>query len=226
MRTIAVSGWGQPHDALAAIAPQATHARYAHHNTMEETLAAIAQAGADAELAVGWSLGGQLLTRAAAKKMLRPKKIVLIATPFQFTAGGDFPLGMGPDTYAKFRANYGRNPARTLDKAWELIAKNDARADAVRAQLQRFDKAAVLAENWLSWLHALDGFSAQDLPLADFPPTVLVHGKNDVVVDFRQSEYLAQRLPQAKVILWDDCGHAPHWHDPQALKELMGTHAI
>src|SRR5256885_1590443 len=105
-RILTLSGWGQAHDALSVLAPQATSVDYARHASVEEALAAIAAQAEGCDLAIGWSLGGQLLMRAMAMGMVHPQHVVLIAVPYQFVATPEWPLGMGRDTYKKFRDNY------------------------------------------------------------------------------------------------------------------------
>lgn len=219
---LTLSGWGQPHDALKSIAPGATHIDYAGYGSVEAALAAIADAGRGHDTVIGWSLGGQLAARAIAAGSLKPKRLVLIAAPFRFVGGE---IGMGPDTYKKFCDNYARNPARTLTKAWALIHQGDTHAGYVEKQLEAQDKNAVLQQDWLRWLDEMDGFSFSAIPLTGMPETLLIHGEKDVVVTPGQSRHFAKLLPQAKLITLAGAGHAPHWHDTQAvaaaIKEFM-----
>ena len=224
MKAMTLSGWGQPHDALAAIAPNATHVDYAHSQGVADALTHIAQEARNHDAVIGWSLGGQLAVRAIVAGMMRPRLLVLIAAPFQFVQTEDRPLGMKRDLYDKFRANYVRNAARTLDKAWELIAKGDAREQHVRQHMAKHDKDNVMAKDWLRWLDSLDGFSCDGLYLADFPPTLLVHGKNDAVVEQAQQAHFAAAIPHSRVLTLDDCGHAPHWHNSEKLMSWMAVH--
>lgn len=224
MKALTLSGWGQPHDALKAIAPDATHVDYARAESVAAALAIIAQEATQHDVIIGWSLGAQLAVRALAAKMVAPRALVLIAPPFQFVASPKKDLGMKRDLYEKFRDNYARNPARTLDKAWELVVKGDAHTEEVREYLAQQDKAQVLAKDWLQWLHLLDGFSCEDLYLADFPPTLIVHGKDDAVIDSVQAGYFTRTIPKMRSVLWEECGHAPHWHDSAALKTLVAEH--
>ena len=146
--------------------------------------------------------------------MFAPRKLVLIAAPFQFV-GGD--IGMGKDTYGKFRDNYARNPARALDKAWALIHQDDSRAEQVKAALKRQDRHAVLAKDWLAWLDAMDGFSFSAIPLGGMPETLLIHGDKDVVVAPEQAGRFVQALPKATLLKIKGAGHAPHWHNPEGV---------
>ena len=71
MRTLCLSGWGQPADALASIAPDATHLGYTHHDNVADVLSAIAKEAARYDRIIGWSLGGQLAVRAVKFKKER-----------------------------------------------------------------------------------------------------------------------------------------------------------
>jgi pimeloyl-ACP methyl ester carboxylesterase len=210
---------------LSAIAPDAHPVDYARHSSVQAALLDIAAQAAACDAIIGWSLGGQLTVRAIAAGMLKPRALVLIATPYQFVATAENPLGMKRDLYEKFRDNYQRNPERTLNKAWELILKEDANEAYVRTYLERQDKSEVLKKDWLRWLDLLDGFSFDEAHLVDFPPTLLLHGNNDVVVEPVQSQRFLKTIPRSKLIGFKDCGHAPHWHDStsvmQAIQEFI-----
>lgn len=216
MHTITLSGWGQPHDALAVIAPDATPVDYVHAANAGEVFRMLS--AHKPERIIGWSLGGQLALRAVAEGVVQPKQLVLIATPYQFVTAGD-------DSYQKFEANYVRDPKRTLDKAWDLIHYNDTRSRYIKELLLRFDKEVVLKRNWLRWLRILAAFSGDVLDLSVMPRTLIVHGKEDVVVRCKQSEFLLNKIPSARRVLWEGCGHAPHFHDAAKLRDLINEHA-
>ncbi|NBX30079.1 alpha/beta fold hydrolase, partial [bacterium] len=182
MRIACLSGWGQPHDALECVAPGATHIDYARHDSANAALLHIAAHARDHDVVIGWSLGGQLAVRAIAAGMLRTRALVLIAAPFQFVKNAQLPLGMPQDLFATFRANFARKPHATLNKAWELIAKDDSNDHHVRGQLATQDREAVLRGHWLAWLDLLEQYSAQGLLIENAPPTLLVHGEKDLVV--------------------------------------------
>lgn len=225
MRTAIVSGWGQPPDALAAIAPDARAVHYVDEPSVDAALAAIADQTKDADLIIGWSLGGQLAARAIAEKKIKPRRLVLIASAFQFVANQRGELGMERFTFDKFRHNFEKNPARTLDKSWELISMHDTHSRRVLAALAAQDKSTVLQKDWLRWLDLLDGFSFEKIPLSNLPPTLILHGENDVVVEIAQSERFAEAIPNAELITFAGCGHAPHWHDSAAVQKAIAEFA-
>ena len=218
MKILALSGWGQPHNTLADIAPDATHFDYADYTTTNEALAGIAQEGKRHDAIVGWSLGGQLAVRAIAGGLIQPKKLILIGVPFQFVRSDHSKIGMPRDQFDKFRDNYAKNAQRTLKKAWELIIMGDNNPEYVKNRLEKYDKAAVMEKNWLDWLDMLDGFSCNELDFSNFPSSLLLYGEQDYVVDHSQSAEFSRVIPEAKFISFSGAGHAPHWHDTEAVK--------
>ncbi len=223
-KILTLSGWGQPHDALALIAPDATHFDYSHFANVDDALAAIAEEAKNHDAVIGWSLGGQLATRAIAAGLMRPEKLVLIGVPFQFVKNETLALGMPQDQFQKFRDNYAKNPMRTIHKSWELVAMGDKNLDTVKANLEKFDKEAMLTKNWLHWLDNLNGFSCSSLDFSGFPHTLLLHGQRDAVVSHKQAEEFVKNIPQAKHILLEDAGHAPHWHDASRIRQHIQEH--
>lgn len=216
-----LSGWGQPHDALAEAFPDSTPVGYAHFPSMQQALEEIAETSKAHDIVVGWSLGGRLAVQAILAGRMKPKKLVLIASAFQFSKSTELPLGIPRDQYEKFRGNYQRNALRTLDKGWELIVKGDKHAARIRSRFSDDAKQAMLAHDWLRWLDELNGLTLHGVSLENMPQTLLLHGVNDVVVTPDQSQHYTSLLPQAKLVMLDDCGHAPHWHDPQLVRNTV-----
>jgi pimeloyl-ACP methyl ester carboxylesterase len=58
--------------------------------------------------------------------------------------------------------------------------------------------------------------------LADVhPPTLLVVGKEDRIVDPNQAMEAARMLPQGRVVALENCGHAPQMEQPDAINPLV-----
>jgi pimeloyl-[acyl-carrier protein] methyl ester esterase len=225
-RTLALCGWGQPHHALSNVLPHATALDYAHHSSVQAALAQIAQAAPEHRVAVGWSLGGQLLVRALAAGLVKFDALVLIAVPYQFVQTPHAPVGMKRDLFDKFRDNYAKNPLRTLHKAWELIALGDSQAEQVRGHMSSHSKDAMLEKQWLHWLDMLDGFSCATLNYDGFPPTLLIHGEQDAVVSHEQQQCFARHIPSARIVSLPGAGHAPHWHNEVEIRTLVDEFAV
>lgn len=224
-RTLTLSGWGQPCDALLSLLPGSEAVEYARHASPQAALLEILERARYVDRIVAWSLGAQLALRAVASGRLRLKQLVLIAPPFQFVKTEALPLGMPADLFAMFCDNYRRNPERTLRKAWELIAFGDIQTERIRMVLAGQDRQAVLARDWLAWLHCLEIFSCTGLNLSDPPPTLLIHGDQDAVVYPKQMAQFSSILPNAATLMLEQCGHAPHWHDPDRVRQAIYEHA-
>ncbi|MEK6746951.1 MAG: alpha/beta fold hydrolase [Pseudomonadota bacterium] len=218
MKILTLSGWGQPHDALADIAPNATHFDYADYETIDAALTGIAEEAKKHDAIIGWSLGGQLAVRAIATGLMQPKKLILIGVPFQFVRNDNLKMGMPRDQFDKFRDNYAKNAPKTLKKAWELIIIGDKSSEYIKNRLENYNNTVVMEKNWLHWLDMLDGFSCNELDFANFPASLLLHGEQDAVVNHAQSVEFIKTIPQAKCISFPNAGHAPHWHDSELVK--------
>ncbi|MFO0389591.1 MAG: alpha/beta fold hydrolase [Alphaproteobacteria bacterium] len=222
MRIMTLSGWGQPYDALMEAFPDSTPIGYAHYPSMQQAMEEIAVAAKSHDVVVGWSLGGRLAAQATLAGLMRPKKLVLIASAFQFAKSAELPMGISQDQHDKFRDNYRRNSRRAIDKGWELIIKDDKYAERIRARFTDAAKQSVLnGIDWLRWLDDLNGFTFHGKNLEDIPPTLLIHGTNDAIVYPEQSQHFASLLPQAKLVMLEDCGHAPHWHNPEFVRDTV-----
>ena len=218
MKLLALSGWGQPPDALSGIMSEAQTLDYARHGNVRDALQEL-QGTYDA--IIGWSLGGQMAVRAMAAGVLDAKKLVLIAAPYQFVAMPALKLGMPQDVFAMFRAHYATDAGRMLAKSWASILKGDERHAKVRGMLELQDIETLAHLPWLNWLDVLEGFSCDRIDMSRLPPTLLLHGDNDAVVHHAQSQAFMEKLPQAKLVTFTQCGHAPHWHNPAGVTRAI-----
>ena len=65
----------------------------------------------DNEVVIGWSLGGQVAIRLIEKQILKPKLLILIATPFQFVEDDKNEVGMPLELFNQFQNVLDENPA-------------------------------------------------------------------------------------------------------------------
>ena len=105
--------------------------------------------------------------------------------------------------------------------ACELVAIGDEKLEQIRNYLQKYNQTQMPSKNWLHWLDMLSGFSCNTLNFQHFPPTLLLHGKQDAVVAHEQMAEFKKRIPNAKQISFSGAGHAPHWHDVEAVRQYI-----
>lgn len=215
MKILCLTGWQQPADALRCIAPpDALHARYGEESDVAGFLRSLPE---KVDVAIGWSLGGQLLVRAIAGGYVTAHKLVLLGAPFQFLAGGDHAEGMPADKFPAIVENYRSDPQGMVRQFAGIISAGDIYAPRIAREL---GKSREVWRHGLFWLEELGRFSCAGLDFAGFPPTLLVHGEKDQVIYPGQARLFAARLPQATLHLLPGCAHAPHLHAPERLREF------
>lgn len=213
---VTFSGWGQAYDALDNIAPGARHIDYAGFQDISELYAHLD--GTTCDVAIGWSLGGQLALRAIDEGALSAKLLVLIATPFQFVESPEVKCGMPENIYEGIRQDFENDPEKMLRGLSALIARNDSREKDILRQLKPSTQPSF---NWLYWLDELENFSGNTLNFDNEPRTMMIHGREDTVVDVTQSSLFIPFFPGHHTEIIDRCGHAPHLHDEGRVKQLI-----
>ncbi len=221
MSTLTLSGWTQPVDALMHLAEDAVTFDYSDYPSPEASFVGLGKFS-EVERIIAWSMGGQLALRAMAAGVLKPKHLTLIAPPAQFVTA-DGLKGMDPLTFEQFRTNYAGDPARTKERFHGLIAKGDADFKRVKEMLGYHPQVEDTAR-WLPWLDDLAAYRLPPASLANLPPTLIIHGMNDVIVPHAQSLHLAQMSPQVTLRSWDTVGHAPHLHDASRVMAEIAAH--
>ncbi len=216
MSIITLSGWAQPYDALQHIAPNAKAIDYGTHANPDYPEEYLADVIADAEVAIGWSLGGALLMRGISRGAIAPRKLVLISAPAQFVADDDFPHGMDTLTFDLFYDNYASDPTRTAARFAGLVAKGDAKELDIIEGLDGSDDA----DTWHPWLDVLAEQRAEH-HFEDFPDTLIIHGQKDSIVDYAQAEWLAEHIPDTMLHSLPDAAHAPHLHNHAACASVI-----
>jgi pimeloyl-ACP methyl ester carboxylesterase len=218
MSIVALNGWAQPHDGLADILPEdALHIDYSAHKPVAnlwEELRAL-----NPKFIVGWSLGGQLAVRAVLEGIIAPKALVLIGTPYRFVASPEVPSGMGKNTYALFVKNYTTQPFRTARRFSALVAHGDKHSQRIITEQEKHQPLMGESDRWLPWLHLLEDWQPPAGILETMPPTLVVYGVNDGIVNSVQSEAWLNALPQVQLLPYTNAGHAPHMHDAPSVRE-------
>ncbi|MFN2539694.1 MAG: alpha/beta fold hydrolase [Mycobacteriales bacterium] len=162
---------------------------------------------------VGWSLGSAVVVEAAAQLGPRLSHLVTVGSPGpRFTSAVDYSWGVPPGTVAGIltalrldRAAFYRGLAAILFhqdrpdlQAWchDIFMSSGARHDETLAGLADLDHRSLLP-----------GITA---------PTLVVHGRHDLFVALEQSEPLLAGLPDARLRVYEDSGHAPFLEEVDA----------
>lgn len=223
---LCLSGWAQKHNSLETIF---NYPRFSSHEYRLNSLDYSAFNSLDSlfdgfikyqncRIAIGWSMGGQLLLRSIASQIIKPKILILIAPPFQMLKDQRINSGMPKELYRKVQLALQQNSAFFLRDFLALIAKNDRNASEIIKDL------AVSEDNFSNlkyWYEVLCDFSCFELDFNNIPPTLYFHGQGDAVVHISQKNYFASKIKNFKEIIFDKCGHAPHISHLQEIRQAI-----
>lgn len=187
------------------------------HCTIEQWIDRLSGALPDRCAVVGWSLGGQLALSWARHRPRQVTRLVLLATTPRFVNAPDWPHGMAVADFEAFSSALQADPAATLRRFRLLQAQADGDS---RAVVRRLDIATAsrpmpapdVLERTLDWLRTTD--LRKVLPDIAQPALVL-HGAQDRLVSPAAAEFLAARLPRARLELLDGVAHAPFVSAPE-----------
>jgi pimeloyl-[acyl-carrier protein] methyl ester esterase len=155
-------------------------------------------------ICVGWSLGGLLALEAATKSPGSVRAIVLLSSTAKMTSVQGYPGADGAAVAAMRRA-IRHDRAKTLSEFFTACL-----APAVRSRTlallcrdaERIDSNHLISG--LDYLMEADlrcGLSRIDMPV------LVVHGDRDSIVPFACGQYLADNLPDARLVSLQGTGH-------------------
>ncbi|MGH1372708.1 MAG: malonyl-ACP O-methyltransferase BioC [Cellvibrionaceae bacterium] len=173
----------------------------------------------------GWSLGGMLATRLAAKAPHRVQGLITLASNLCFVERTDWPMAMGSEVFDAFAGGFEQSPTQTLKRFAGLMSKGDARERELLKSLRRDcsaswqscieqDTGSAAKVRWLAglqWLQQIDNrqiFSQISVPGLHFL------ADRDALVPAGVALELAQLNATQKVEVIQSACHALHWSDP------------
>jgi pimeloyl-ACP methyl ester carboxylesterase len=167
---------------------------------------------------IGFSLGGWIAAEMAACNPGQFRKMVLVAPMGIRPQEGDildffqmmapqhlYSTVLDPDATPEFDQLYGGQGPEQFEK-WE-----EARAQSARLA-------------WMPFMH--NPSLPHLLTVAAKLPTLLVWGREDRVVPLNAAQIYKRALPDARQVIFDDCGHRPEVEKPaefiRAVEEFLG----
>lgn len=200
--------------------PDAQALDYRPFNHMDDVARCCLRYNQSWDIIIGWSLGAQIACRLVAQQVLHPKRLILIAPPFQHVQANGTEYGMAPCVFESFRNAYAAYPEKTLRK---FALMNHGSTQMAKYMQTMLDENMSHHAHWLWWLDELGRFSCHDLDFKGFPPTTLIHANDDQVVSIHQIKAFQKVLPDYKLVMLDQGGHVPHLHDRDLLTRVIAT---
>ena len=170
----------------------------------------------------GWSLGGHV-SMAMAQSGAPIDKLVLAATTPCFVQHADWPHAMTPAVLADFSTRLKTDYRKTLLNFLNLQALNDSHAratiHALRAEL--FARGEPSPEALNAGLGVLAQSDLREAMPRTAHRTLVIHGNRDSLTPIGAGRWLAQTLPDARLLEMQRCAHVPFLSHPAAFTESV-----
>jgi pimeloyl-[acyl-carrier protein] methyl ester esterase len=163
-------------------------------------------------IGIGWSLGGQALLEAAAKRPGYFKALVLIGVSPCFVAKRDFPFGQSAGVAKKMLKDLKKDFAATMERFYPLnFTKKELGQPEARWFIELYKQSYTkpFCDNSITALEALLAIDLRDIIHDIKIPALIIHGEKDNVCPVDAGRYLAKNLPDARLEVFKDAGHAP-----------------
>ncbi|WP_239027560.1 alpha/beta fold hydrolase [Geomonas diazotrophica] len=173
---------------------------------------------------VGWSMGVQVALQAFPALRPRLAGMVLVGGNARYASTDDYPHGKPPVEVKGMGLRLRRDHQKTMGDFFKGMF---AEGELDHALYQRIVHGIVMGGRSAdpeAVMQSLNILSTADLreqlPQVD-RPVLVVHGELDTVCPAAASTYLAQRLPMARLEIFQGCGHAPFMTRPERFNELF-----
>lgn len=173
---------------------------------------------------VAWSMGVQVALQAFRDLRPRLAGMVLVGGNARYASTDDYPHGKAPVEVKGMGLRLRRDYQKTMGDFFKGMF---AEGELDHARYQRIVHEIVMGGRSAdpeAVRQSLDILATADLreelPQVD-RPVLVVHGELDTVCPAAASEYLAQRLPMARLEMLPGCGHAPFMSRPEQFNELL-----
>lgn len=175
-------------------------------------------------IGIGWSLGGQALLEAAAKRPDHFKALVLIGVSPCFTAKKDFQFGQSVSIAKRMLKDLKKDFTKTMQRFYLLNFTEDelSRPEAQWfTELYKKPHTKPFRDSAVTALEALLAIDLRDI-ISDIKiPVLIIHGEKDNVCPVGTGKYLARNLPEARLEILKGAGHAPFLTMPKEFNRTV-----
>ena len=180
-----------------------------------DALQVLDEAGIERAHVLGASLGGMIAQELVVAAPERVDKLVLCCT----TPGGPDAVPMPEVTMRLFAEAPSLAPEVALRRFVENALGEDPPTELVDELFARRVANPPDQAGWQAQAAAGMGFQGVDAEIT--APTLILAGTADNVVDYRNAELLAARIPGARVELLEGSGHLFFWEQPDECVRIL-----
>lgn len=188
---------------------------YSAREMADDALQVLDEAGVERAHVLGASLGGMIAQELAVAAPERVDKLILCCT----TPGGEATVPMPQVTVELFAEAATLPPEVALRRFVENALAPAAPTELVQQLFDLRSANPLDPAGWQAQAAAGLGFAGVDGPIT--APTLIVTGTKDNVVDPRNSDVLAERIPGAEVRRLEGTGHLFFWEQPDAFVRIV-----
>jgi 3-oxoadipate enol-lactonase len=181
-----------------------------------DALQVLDEAGVERAFVLGASLGGMIAQELAVTAPERVEKLVLCCT----TPGGPDAVPMPERTVQLFTEAPSLEPAVALRRFVENGFGSSPPDGLVDDVYRRRMANPPDPTGWQSQAAAGMTFPGTAIESIE-APTLILHGTEDNVVDHRNAQLLADRIPGARVELFPGTGHLFFWEQPEPFVRIV-----
>ncbi|MCK4401334.1 alpha/beta hydrolase [bacterium] len=157
---------------------------------------------------VGWSMGGMFAINFVSQYPEYVKKLVLVSAPAKFVASGDYDAGISHIVMQGFINKFRKSPVRMLGNFAGLILKNaefnEEDLNLIKQSSNISDKNKALQD-----LLLLRDCDMRDKLRFIKIPTLIIHGKRDMVCPYACADYLHGKIKNSVLHAFENTGHIP-----------------
>jgi pimeloyl-[acyl-carrier protein] methyl ester esterase len=171
----------------------------------------------------GWSLGGQVALRWAQHAPQQVRRLVLVASTPCFTEREDWLIGMAAASLRQFAAELERDHAATLRRFLALQMRGSANERELLTDLRSrlFSRGEPDMNALRGGLEILRGADLRTELASIRQPVLLIAGERDKLTPPEASSYMAQTLPDARMVKIAGAAHAPFLSHPEFFVEKI-----
>ena len=165
----------------------------------------------------GWSLGGQVALHWAVREPEKIKRLILVASTPCFAEREDWPFGMARAALQQFAAELEKNHAATLRRFLALQVRGSEGERELLANLREllFSRGEPHPDALREGLEILRDADLRSILPGIKQPALVIAGERDKLTPPQASYYLAQTLPNARLVEIKGAAHAPFLSHPK-----------